>query len=168
MMSMTDQRAPVSRTYQDKVSQLDRGEKIAELRCIDKEKNHYKTYIVQLQQGEEYSDEWCVTAYWGRIGASVQHQVKGRYSSQMLAEKKFHQLIEEKKRPHGSDGNFYQMFAANWITPTEEVAKEMGMSKKEVAAYIEVLDNAVHEIKKGRKATFKNSKNRTEFSFLEV
>ncbi len=83
------------------------GERIIELRCIDPEHRHNKTYVLHL---EDVGGVWQVHAYWGPIGGWRQDCVKFIGLSRGAAVSKYAEIVKKKKRPHRKDRNYYTEF----------------------------------------------------------
>jgi len=81
---------------------LGNGERFAELRCTTD--RHYKAYILTLTRVSEadagLNAEWMVTAFWGRIGASVQSQVKYHGTDHKEATRAFEEWMRRKIGQH--------------------------------------------------------------------
>lgn len=137
----------------DSVRSLSAGEKFVELRCTTG--NHYKTYMLWLRKS---GSTWEVAAFWGRIGGTVQSQIKGKSEDHQSAEQILQKWLKKKMRPHGSDSNFYvlheQFDTPNIITTRAEA--------------LEIQLQGMDEILNGRKATFESEGGNTMFSYLEV
>lgn len=87
---------------------LEPGEMFGEMRCEEVTGNvdHFKTYIVLLTRDVE---DWKLFAFWGRIGARAQSQLKSVHFDHEAGRRAFDALWRKKLTPHGTGR--YQTYA---------------------------------------------------------